>query len=304
MRECFSGGERVEVENNSSEGHASNLEESQKNWLMDYPLISSILIAILVGVFLQMTWIIGVQELASAFTSDIPMILLADFGFRMTMGLVLIFLIMPFMFGYHRKDAPLKEYSEHMRVKKGVSITKTVSMGILPVLGFILLMLILALLLGIFNPDPTVLIVDYKWFVFFLALVPGIWEELAFRGVVLSNLQQKYSPKMSVLTSAILFGLFHFSNLVKDDLTTVIFFVIMATAFGIGWGYIVIKSNSILPAIFIHYAVDVVLIGPLFTDVGLATDVSISLFLVSLTILFPIVCVIFARILSRKEDPE
>jgi len=292
----------VAVEDNSSEEHVSNLEANKRNWLMDNPLISSILIAVLVGVFLQMTWIIGVQELAGAFTSDILTILIADFGFRMAMGLILILLIIPLMFGYHRKNAPLREYGEHMRVKKGVSVTKTVSTGLLPVLGFILLMLILALLLGVFNPDPTVLIVDYKWFVFFLALVPGIWEELAFRGVILSNLQRKCSPEMSVLISAVLFGLFHLSNLVKDDLTTVVIFAIMSTAFGIGWGYIVVKSNSVLPAVFIHYAVDVVLTGPLFVDVGLATDTSLFLLSTGLTILFPIVCVILARMLFRKED--
>jgi membrane protease YdiL (CAAX protease family) len=177
-------------------------------------------------------------------------------------------------------------------------------MGVLPVLGFILLMLIFALLLGVFNPDPTVLIADYKWFVFFLALVPGIWEELAFRGVILSNLQQKYSPKMSVLISAVLFGLFHLSNLVKDDLTTVLIFTIMATGFGIGWGYIVVKSNSVLPAVFIHYAVDVVLTGPLFVDVGLTTDTTAFLLSIGLTILFPIVCVILARMVLRNETSK
>ena len=294
----------IEVSNNSSDKNASGVEERRKSRLKNFPLISSILITILAGIFLQMTWIIGVQELVGTFTSDIPTILFADFGFRMTMGVVLVFLIIPLLFGYHRTDAPLKEYLEHMRAKKGVSITKTILMGVLPLLGFILLMLILALSTGIFNPNPAVLINDYRWLVFFLALVPGIWEELAFRGVILSNLEQRFSPRTSVLISAVLFGLFHFSNLVKDDLASVTFLVIMATAFGIGWGYIVVKSKSVLPAIFIHYAVDVVLIGPLFVDVNLVTDASITMFVMGLTILFPIVCVILAKMLFRNEGSK
>ena len=172
----------AEVRNKSSDTNTSRVEVPGKNRLTDYPLISSILIAILVGIFLQMTWIIGVQDLVGTFTSDILTILIADFGFRMTMGVILLFLIIPLLFGYHRMDAPLKEYLEHMRVKKGVSITKTILAGVLPLLGFILLMFILALSTGIFNPNLAVLITDYRWFVFFLALVPGIWEELIVRG--------------------------------------------------------------------------------------------------------------------------
>jgi membrane protease YdiL (CAAX protease family) len=292
----------IELRNSSSDEYASNFEERRKNRLKDSPLISSILIAILVGIFLQMTWIIGVQELVGTFTSDILTMLIVDFGFRMTMGVILVFLIIPLLFGYHRKDAPLKEYGEHMRVNRGVSITKTILAGVLPLLGFILLMLILALLTGMFNPDLGVLIDDYRWFVFFLALVPGIWEELAFRGMILTNLEQRFSQKTSVLISAVLFGLFHFSNLVKDDLVSVTLVAIMATAFGIGWGYIVVKSNSVLPAIFIHYAVDVVLIGPLFVDANLATDASILMLVMGLTILFPLVCVMLAKMLFRNED--
>ena len=296
--------ERIEMGNNSSDEYTSSFEERRKNRLKDSPLISSILIAVLVGIFLQMTWIIGVQDWVGTFTSDILTILFADFAFRMTMGVLLVFLVIPLLFGYHRTAAPLKEYLEHMRVRKGASITRTTLMGVLPILGFILLMLILALSTGIFNPNLAVLTNDYRWFVFFLALVPGIWEELAFRGVILSNLEQRFSPKTSVLISAVLFGLFHFSNLVKDDLASVIFVAIMATAFGIGWGHVVVKSNSVLPAIFIHYAVDVLLIGPLFVDAGLFTDASIIMFVMGLTILFPIVCVILAKILFKNEDSK
>jgi len=154
--------ERIEMGNNSSDEYTSSFEERRKNRMKNYPLISSILITILVGIFLQMTWIIGVQDLVGTFTSDILTMLIADFGFRMTMGVILVFLIIPLLFGYHRADAPLKKYREHMRDKKGVSITKTTLMGVLPLLGFILIMLILALSTGIFNPNLAVLINDYR----------------------------------------------------------------------------------------------------------------------------------------------
>jgi len=82
----------------------------------------------------------------------------------------------------------------------------------------------------------------------------------------------------------------------------VIFGVIMATMLGIGWAYKVVRSNSVLPAVFLHYSIDVMLVGPLFVDMGLATDVSISMFLMSLTFIYPIVCIILAKLIYRKVD--
>lgn len=282
----------------------SESEISQSRDLKDHPLIGSLLVTVLVAIFLQMTWIVGVQNLAGSFTSDVILILSADFSFRMTMGAILLFLIIPINYGFRGRDAPLKEYREYLRLKIGSSITKTTMIGILSVLGFAGLMFLLANIAGVYTPDFSVLIVDYKWFVFILALVPGIWEELAFRGVVLRNLEKRFSPNKSVLIGAVLFGLFHFSNLVKDDLATVVFFVIMSTAFGIGWGYIVIKSNSVLPAILIHYSVDVLLTGPLFVDANLITDSSLLTFLVGLTLLFPIVCVVLVKLLYNSKHRD
>jgi len=120
-------------------------------------------------------------------------------------------------------------------------------------------------MLGNSSPDFTLLIENPNpitgnlgWFMFILALAPGIWEELGFRGIMLSNLKEKYSDKTSILISGILFGLFHFANLTRQPLDLVIYVAIMAILLGISWGYLVSKSNTILPAILAHYLIDAV----------------------------------------------
>jgi len=61
-----------------------------------------------------------------------------------------------------------------------------------------------------------------------LALVPGLWEELAFRGLILSNLQDRYRPWVAIAISSLLFGLFHISNLLLLGPDQVIMEMVMA----------------------------------------------------------------------------
>ena len=136
------------------------------------------------------------------------------------------------------------------------------------------------------------------------ALVPGIWEELAFRGVVLANLQRRFSPGRAVIGSSVVFGLFHFSNLgTWDDLASVVSGVIAATALGIGWGYVVIKTNSVVPSIFLHYVVDVVLFDELFID-PLAGDDSTAIVYVGVVVLYPLLTILLTRLLFRNKQSE
>src|SRR2546423_15200174 len=45
--------------------------------------------------------------------------------------------------------------------------------------------------------------------VFFPSIMPGIFEEITFRGVLLHGLRQRFRPAMTVLLVGIIFGLFH-----------------------------------------------------------------------------------------------
>lgn len=76
-----------------------------------------------------------------------------------------------------------------------------------------------------------------------VAVVPGIIEEYAMRGTVLQPLK-KYGPKFAIFATACVFGFMH-GNLIQAP------FALMV---GIVLAYITIKTESIIPAMLIHFA--------------------------------------------------
>ncbi len=72
--------------------------------------------------------------------------------------------------------------------------------------------------------------------------VGAVLEELLFRGIILEHLRKVYSPKVSILASSFLFSIAHmqFDNFIGLFL------------FGCLFGYIYIRTNSLLLSIFSH----------------------------------------------------
>ncbi len=75
-----------------------------------------------------------------------------------------------------------------------------------------------------------------------VAIVPAIAEEFALRGIVLGKLRQ-FGDSFAVIVSAILFGILH-GNIVQ---------IPFAFILGLVFGFIVVKTNSLLPTIIIHF---------------------------------------------------
>lgn len=76
-----------------------------------------------------------------------------------------------------------------------------------------------------------------------MLLVAPVFEEIIFRGIILEQLSIRYSKIMSVLVSAVLFGVFHF-NFIQG---------INAFFLGIILGTIYVKTNSLVPCILVHF---------------------------------------------------
>lgn len=77
--------------------------------------------------------------------------------------------------------------------------------------------------------------------VFSSVIIPGIVEEIAFRCCTLGVLR-KYGKGFAVFAVSIVFGLIH-GNVIQ---------FVFAFTIGLGLGYITIKTDNILPAMFIH----------------------------------------------------
>ena len=79
-------------------------------------------------------------------------------------------------------------------------------------------------------------------------------EEVAFRGVLLTMLLRKGSPRNAIIYSAAAFGLLHLPGVFTG--TPIVFVlgqVVWAFLFGLFYGYIFIKSGSLLPSMAIHW---------------------------------------------------
>ena len=185
---------------------------------------------------------------------------------------------------------------------------KIVLLGLLSFAVFATLATVISLSMGIFKGDLSAVFAypDIRldpdvigWGYFLLALVPGIWEELAFRGLIQSKLRTAFSIPASILLSSLFFGLYHLSNMLTQSPSQALPGVIMAFFFGIGWGYMTVKARSVIPAMISHYLVDSmgqIFLGVNNTDPALATG-----FFLLLTLLFPIFNMILTKVTYKQR---
>jgi len=136
---------------------------------------------------------------------------------------------------------------------------------------------------------------------FYICFAGPIMEELVFRGVLLDGLR-KYGNRFGIIMSGILFGLFH-QNIVQ---------CIPAIIMGIVFAEMAVRSNSLIPSIFVHIlnnsmsALLMIFINNVdlsalysitdYTDLSsaLTADVIAYMIIVSLNGLFRFVCLIAA----------
>lgn len=256
---------------------------------------------ILFSVFIKLDSIFQLPDLLVDRGWSLLQILLVITGIRLILAGLIVVFVMPVIMGEKNIRESLARY---LWIDSKVLLA-----GVLSFALFSILAAVLSLTFGIYRGDLAAAFAfpDLKsdpdvigWGYFLLALVPGIWEELAFRGWIQSGLLKKYSPWISVLLSTVFFSLFHFSNLIFQDFSQVILGVIMAFFFGIGWGWLVLKSGSVIPAIISHYLVDS--LGQIFLNVNDTNLVLTSQFFLLLTLLYPLLTILLFRLMYNKQE--
>lgn len=135
---------------------------------------------------------------------------------------------------------------------------------------------------------------------FYMCLLGPVLEELIFRGVLLEGLR-KYGNLFGMIMSSVLFGLMH-QNIIQ---------CIPAFAIGLVWGYIAVKSDSLIPSIILHIlnntmsAVLMVLMESVdmdkLDDITAMLTASLPFITVSMIIfLFRLVCIIASVVIAVK----
>ncbi|WP_281186660.1 CPBP family intramembrane glutamic endopeptidase [Bacillus solimangrovi] len=85
----------------------------------------------------------------------------------------------------------------------------------------------------------------------FFSIINAFLEEFMWRGIMLSSLKRNVSTFFAVLTTSIGFGLLHISIGIP---------LIMSLLFSLGglfYAFVVLKTNSIYPAIVFHFIINV-----------------------------------------------
>lgn len=86
---------------------------------------------------------------------------------------------------------------------------------------------------------------NFGWFILnllLLGILPGVCEELIFRGVVLQGLRKNFSDGVAIVVSALMFALFH-TNLQQ---------LIYPFILGLILAWIAIRSGSLIVSIIVH----------------------------------------------------
>lgn len=91
------------------------------------------------------------------------------------------------------------------------------------------------------NVSPVIVVIC-------LGITPAVFEELFFRGFLLSALGGVTSPRTSLWGSALLFGLFHL--IARDGLAIERF--LPSTLLGLVLGWVCLRAGSVLPGIVLH----------------------------------------------------
>jgi len=87
-----------------------------------------------------------------------------------------------------------------------------------------------------------------------LISIPSAFEEAAFRGIVLTVFLNKYSEHKSIGFSSLSFGLMHVLNLANGaGFIWVMGQIVWAFIIGLFYGYIFVKTRSLLPPMIVHY---------------------------------------------------
>jgi membrane protease YdiL (CAAX protease family) len=140
-----------------------------------------------------------------------------------------------------------------------------------------------------------------------LVSAPSMLEEVAFRGVILTTFLNKYSERKSILFSSLGFGLIHLLNLIMGrEWIWVLGQVVWAFTIGLFYGYVFVRTRSLLPSMIVHYLGNA-FIGSLTGYLQARASIEIQAFygvIFSLGILPTTLMILWARTFTSKWLPN
>ena len=168
---------------------------------------------------------------------------------------ILMFLIVPFIYKLPREYHSFQKYLNGIHLSFQPSYSRIMFYTIVCYSIFVLSEFIGSLIYGDFVFDISRVVPPNSYSI--LDINPGLFEEIMFRGIIFTLLLSRFSKNKTLYLSAFLFGIVHYANLLNDCNSVMVLYTTAQAlwAFGMGvlWGYLVIKTNSIIPSIILHY---------------------------------------------------
>ncbi|MBD3342917.1 MAG: CPBP family intramembrane metalloprotease [Candidatus Lokiarchaeota archaeon] len=245
-----------------------------KQILQEKPIIGGIVVAALFNLFLFLALL--TQTLIYIAIGDMHFfsIILLQFSLMFGFLAILFLLIVPYGLNLPNGVNTLGEYSEAIQLKDSSSLKHNVILGLIVVAVFVAFELVAGLVViqisfnfvNLFMAPQPDNLGSFSWV---YNLRPGIWEEVAFRGVILTMLLKKYSKRTSIIIDGVLFGLIHLMNLLFGaDLLSTVVQIVYATILGFFLAYMYVKTESIVSCVITHYLIDV--FGQMFIISGMS----------------------------------
>jgi membrane protease YdiL (CAAX protease family) len=181
-----------------------------------------------------------------------------------TISNLTLILITPFLFKLPHGNSNLKSYFYDIGLLKIKPFYKLIAIGLTCYLIFLLNQATGTIIYALSQGESINLHFLREIFKFsnefppksngWLISLPSIFEEFIFRGIILVVFLNKYSSIKAVIYSAISFGLIHLLNLASDkEMIWVLGQVIYNSIAGLFYGYLFLRTKSLLPVILIHY---------------------------------------------------
>jgi membrane protease YdiL (CAAX protease family) len=229
---------------------------------------------------------------------------------------ILAYLLAPFFLRVPKGKRTFREYLDDIHLTRTRPFIRLVLLTLSCVFILILCQGSFSIIYRLGQGYPLTIEFIFRVYNLSLALPPNsmilldqfysMFEEVAFRGVLLTMLLEKHSQRTAIIYSAIAFGALHFlSVFAGKELVLTLGQVVWAFLFGLFYGYLFIKSGSLLPAMIIHWLSNV-FPGPLnayYWNTSIGLNVAGGIFGYGLAALLLIVWVRFfaARWLSSPK---
>ncbi len=270
-------------------------KDQNVTWLSEHPWMGIFILLFLYVIFLILPgFIYAIFVNPSFHTTHLYVAHIIDF-----FGVAILFLIIvPFALGIPNGRG-FVGYTKGIRVVNIKPVFRTIVFGFIAAIVTLACMLFATYLTTLTSAtgqvlfDPSLLI-NPETINIYTSLRPGIWEEVAFRGIILVLLLKIYSERTSIIINGVLFGGFHLVNIFtaflslilfgtefnNETIIGVLFQVLYTTFLGIFLAYLFIKTNSLIPCIIVHYLVD-----GFSTLVSYASNVNVWIFLMFMTVI-------------------